>query len=72
MSGMRIDQHANWTGKAPAGQVFANGAKTKSYSSEEGVGHLGTYEDTSEAIKHAQALNKKKVNSHPQKPYHRY
>lgn len=72
MSARRIDDHSNWTGKAPRGQVYANGAKTQSYSSEEGVGHLGHYEDTTEAIAHMQDLNKKKVHGHPQKPYHRY
>jgi hypothetical protein len=47
------------------------GAKTKNESSAEGFGALSHYEDTTEAIKSQQMMNKSKVHGHPQKPGHR-
>ncbi len=68
---MKIDDHANWTGRAPKGQVFADGAKTKMYSSAEGAGELPNYEQTSEDIKTVQEKAKAKVKAHPMKPGYR-
>lgn len=72
MSGRKIDDHSFWAGKAQKGEVFPNGFKQKSESDSEGMGDLGRYEDTSEAIKSQQEMNNKKVKNHPQKPGHRY
>ncbi len=66
-----IKDHSSWIGKGSNGKVFPDGAKTKSESSAEGFGKLAVYEDTTEAIKKQQMMNKAKVNSHPQKPGHR-
>lgn len=66
-----IKDHGSWVGKGSNGKVFPDGAKTKSASSAEGFGKLSHYEDTSEAIKSQQEMNKKKVNGHPQKSGHR-
>lgn len=71
MSGRRIDDHASWMGAAGKDMVMPAGAKTKGESSAEGFGKLGMYEDTTEAIKRQQEMNKSKVNGHPQKPGHR-
>ncbi len=71
MSGRKINDHSSWVGKGSNGVVFPSGAKMKSASSAEGFGALGTYEDTSEAIKSQQEMNKKKVHGHPQPSGHR-
>lgn len=71
MSGRRIDDHGSWIGKGPDGQVYPQGVKLKNESSAEGFGSLMTYEDTTEAIKSQQDMNKKKVHGHPQKSGHR-
>ena len=68
MSGRRIDDHSFWAGGKSKGSVFPEGAKTKDESSAEGFGSLSHYEDTTEAIKSQQEMNKKKVHSHPHKP----
>ncbi len=72
MGGKRIDDHSFWAGGHSKGSVFPEGAKTKDESSAEGFGALSHYEDTTEAIKSQQEMNKKKVHGHPQKPGHRY
>jgi len=72
MAGKRIDDHSFWAGGRSKGSVFPEGAKTKDESSAEGFGALMHYEDTTEAIKSQQEMNKKKVHGHPQKPGHRY
>ncbi len=71
MSGQKINDHSFWAGKGSNGSVFPMGAKTKNESSAEGVGALNKYEDTSEAIKSQQMMNKSKVNSHPMKSGYR-
>ena len=68
---MRIDDHANFTGKAPKGQVFATGNKVKEYTSAEGAGDMSRYEQTSEDIKDVQMSAKAKVKSHGLKPGYR-
>lgn len=69
--GMRIDDHANWTGKAKSGDVFADGAKTKDYSSAMGAGSLSKYEDTSEEIKATQEKCQGKIREHAPKAGYR-
>lgn len=69
MSGQRIDDHKFFAGSGSP--RFPKGVHEKDYSSAEGAGKLGTYEDTSEAIKSQQEMNKKKVHGHPQKSGHR-
>ena len=72
MAGQRIDDHKSIGTPGGKGEVFKRGVHTKDYSSAEGAGHLGKYEDTTEAIKSQQEMNDRKVKSHPQKPGHRY
>jgi hypothetical protein len=72
MAGRRIDDLSNWIGahgkNAPLPEV---GGKMTQEHSAEGFGALSHYEDTSEAIKGQQMMNKMKVHGHPQKPGHR-
>lgn len=68
MGGRSIKDHSSWIGKGSNGSVFPMGVKTKNESSAEGVGALNKYEDTTEAIKSQQMMNKTKVNGHPMKP----
>lgn len=70
--GQRIDDHANWTGKAAKGSVFAPGAKMKSISDQEGSGSVMRYEDTEEAIKSVQEKSVSQTKKHPMKPGYRY
>lgn len=67
MSGRKINDHSSWIGKGSNGTVFPQGVKLKGYSSAEGAGKLSTYEDTTEAIKSQQEMNKRKIGSHPHK-----
>jgi hypothetical protein len=71
MAGRKISDHSFWAGKGANSSVFPMGAKTKDESSAEGFGSLANYEDTTEAIKRQQEMNKSKVHGHPQKPGHR-
>lgn len=68
MAGQRIEDHGFWAGGHSKGSVFPEGAKTKDESSAEGFGALSHYEDTTEAIKSQQEMNKRKVHGHPHKP----
>jgi len=70
--GMRIDDHANWTGKAAAGSIFAPGAKMKSISEQEGSGSVMRYEDTEQAIKSVQEKSVSQAKKHPMRPGYRY
>lgn len=70
--GMRIDDHANWTGKAARGVVYADGAKTRAISDQEGSGSVMRYEDTEEAIKSVQDKGVSQAKKHPMKPGYRY
>ena len=70
MGGMKITDHKFFGGSGSP--RFPDGPhKTKNESSAEGFGELNHYEDTTEAIKSQQMMNKKKVHGHPQKPGHR-
>lgn len=72
MAGQRIDDHSFWAGGRGKDSVLPDGPyKTKAAGSAEGAGELGKYEDTSEAIKASQQVNKQKVKSHPQKAGYR-
>lgn len=70
--GMRIDDHANWTGKAPKGQVYADGAKHRSIADQEGAGSVMRYEDTQERIHEVQEKGVSQMHRHPMKPGYRY
>ena len=70
--GMRIDNHANWTGSAPKGSVFAPNAKMKSIPDVEGAGSEMDYEDTQEKIKSVQEKSVSQIKKHPMKPGYRY
>lgn len=73
MSGRRIDDHTNWTGKAPSGQVYPDGAKMKHYKSVEGSGHLGMdYPDTTEMVERNQDKGVSQAEKHKTKPGYRY
>jgi hypothetical protein len=69
--GQKIDDHSFWGGKAPAGKVFPESAKTKSESSANGAGELMNYEDTTEKIKSQQDMGEGKIKRYPQKPMNR-
>jgi hypothetical protein len=71
MSGQKINDHSFWAGSKSKDSVFPKGVHTKDESSAEGFGSLGMYEDTTEAIKKQQMMNKSKVHGHPQKSGHR-
>ena len=66
--GQRLDDHSFWAGGKSKGSVFPEGVHTKNESSAEGTGELSTYEDTSEAIRASQELNKRKVHANPARP----
>jgi hypothetical protein len=69
MGGRKIDDHSSWMGGKGKDSVLPDGPhKTKSESSAERFGALSHYEDTTEAIKSQQMMNKKKVHGHPHKP----
>lgn len=72
MSQRRIDDHANWTGKAPSGQVFADGSKMKEERSADGEGGIMDYPDTTEDIRRDQMAGDAKIRSKPMKPGYRY
>jgi hypothetical protein len=72
MGGRKIDDHSFWAGGKSRGSVFPEGVHTRDYNSAEGAGELKQYEDTTEAIKTQQEMGKKKINSLPQRPHHRY
>jgi hypothetical protein len=67
--GRKINDHGFFAGSGSP--RFPKGVHTKDESSAEGFGNLAAYEDTSEAIKSQQTMNKTKVHGHPQKPGHR-
>jgi len=69
--GQRIDDHSFWAGGKPKGTVFPENAKMKSESDDGHDGHLSSYEDTTEAIKRQQEMNKKKAKGHDMKPGYR-
>lgn len=67
MSGRRINDHSFWAGGSSKESPMPMGSKMKQYTSAEGSGEVGKYEDTSEAIKSVQETSKGKVKSHPMK-----
>jgi hypothetical protein len=70
--GRRIDDHSAWMGKGGKESVLPKGVHVKEYSSDGHAAEVMKYEDSSEAIKSQQEMNKSKVKGHPQKPGHRY
>ncbi len=69
--GQRIDDHSAWMGSKGKSSVFPDGPhKTKMESSAESAGHLGYYEDTTEAIRKVQTDAERKVKGHPMKTSH--
>lgn len=66
MAGKSITDHKFFGGSGSP--KFPTGNKVKDESSAEGFGALMHYEDTTEAIKSQQMMNKKKVHEHPHKP----
>lgn len=71
MSGQRIDDHKFFAGGASKGSVFPEGVHHKKYTSAEGAGELGKYEDTSEAIHSQQEMGIKKAKAHSAKSEYR-
>lgn len=72
MSGKRIDDHSDWIGGKEKGMPLPMHTKTKSYSSAEGAGHVGTsYPDTDEAIKRDQDMGISSAKRHPMKSGYR-
>lgn len=71
MSGMKIKDHASWMGGKSKGSVFPEGVKLKAESSASDAGAVGTYEDTTEAIKKQQDMGAGKVKSHALKSGYR-
>ncbi len=67
--GQRIDDHGFWAGSKGKDSVFPDGPhKTKDESSAEGAGHVGYYEDTTEAIKKVQMRQTSKIKGRPMGP----
>jgi hypothetical protein len=65
MSGRKIDDHGSWMGSKGKASVFPDGPhKVKMESSASQVGGVSDYQDTTEAIKHAQEEKSKKIRSH--------
>lgn len=71
MAGRLIKDHGSWVGGASKGSVFPEGVKHKQYTSAEGAGALGKYEDTSEAIHSQQEMGIRKAKAHPVKSEYR-
>lgn len=69
MGGQKITDRAFFAGSGSP--KFPVGNKVKEYSSAEGAGAVGRYEDTSETIKEQQVKGISKAKSHPQKPSYR-
>ena len=69
--GQKINDHKFWAGGAGKDMVMPMGVHTKSESSAEGAGEVGTYEDTTEKIKSQQEMGIRKAKGHAQKPSHR-
>lgn len=66
--GQKINDHSSWAGSSSANNPLPMNSKEKHYSSEEGVGELKTYEDTTEAIKAQQAANSRQQRKNEFKP----
>jgi len=71
MAARKIDDHSFWAGGKGKNAVLPDGVHTKSESSAEGEGHLSNYEDTTEAIKKQQMMNKSKIAGHKMKEGYR-
>jgi hypothetical protein len=69
MGGMKITDHKFFAGSGSP--RFPKGVHTKDYSSAEGAGAVGEYEDTTEKIKSQQEMGIRKAESHKQKAGHR-
>lgn len=71
MAGRRIDDYSSMFGKAPAGTIFPQGAKTKTIPNSDGAGEVYDYPDMEGTIHKNQQMTKNKVNSHKMKPGYR-
>lgn len=71
MAGQKINDHSFWAGGKSKESVFPMSAKMKQYSSAEGAGAVGHYEDTTETIKSQQEQGIRKANAHKQKASYR-
>jgi hypothetical protein len=71
MAGRKIDDHSFWAGGKSEGSVFPEGVHHKKYTSAEGAGELGKYEDTSEAIHSQQEMGIRKAKAHSVKSEYR-
>lgn len=69
MGGMKINDHKFFAGSGSP--KFPVGNKLKEYSSAEGAGAVGEYEDTTEKIHSQQNMGIKKAEGHKQKPQYR-
>ncbi len=69
MGGQKITDRSFFAGSGSP--TFPKSNAVKTYTSAEGAGALGRYEDTSEAIKSQQDMGISKVKGHPMKPGHR-
>ena len=67
--GQRIDDHAFFAGSGSP--KFPVGNKTKEYSSAEGAGNVGMYEDTTEKVREQQVMGDKKIKAYPRRPLNR-
>ena len=70
MSGQRINDFGGYPHTSDMSMKSSN--KVKSYSSAQGAGAVGKYEDTSEAIKSAQSAGDGKIKAHKMKDGYRY
>lgn len=66
--GQRIDDHGSWAGKGGNGNPLPMSCKEKHFTTAEGAGHLGYYEDTDAAIKAQQEANLRQQRKNPFKP----
>lgn len=72
MGGQKINDHSSWVGTRGQNSIFPDGPhKTKAYSSAEGSGKVGKYEDTSEAIRSNQEKANAKLKGNPPKDGYR-
>lgn len=71
MSGQKIADRSFWAGGMSKNSVLAQGVKHKPESSADGVGSVGRYEDTTEAIKSQQEMGEKKAKARPMKENYR-
>lgn len=69
--GMKITDHKSIGTPGGKESVFKKGVHVKAESDDGHDGHISKYEDTTEAIKSQQEMNKKKAKGHDMKPGYR-